>query len=71
MAIFRGNKKLTETEPQPATLSQVNGDVWMYGSSLPLDAFPGLGDYRIEITLRDSASSLRRTTSIPVTIAAP
>jgi hypothetical protein len=43
----------------------------MFGSSLPLAAFPKPGDYTLEITVRDTTSDLRRTTSIPVTIATP
>jgi len=70
MAVYLGGKKLTETAPEAAELSQLPGEVWMFGSSLPLGAFPKPGEYRLDVTLHDSISGLRRMTSIPVTIAA-
>ena len=69
MAVYRDGKKLGETELGTFELSQVKGDVWMFGSSVALEALPVAGEYRIDVTVRDTTSGVRRTTSIPVTLA--
>ncbi len=71
MAVYRDGKKLGETDLGAFELSQVKGDVWMFGSSVALEALPVAGEYRLDVTVRDTTSSVRRTTSIPVTLTAP
>ena len=71
IAVYFDSKKLTETEPEPAPLSPVAGELWMFGSSLPLGGFPTPGEYRVEITVRDTISGATRTTGIPLVVAAP
>ena len=69
MAFFQGGRKLTETAPEAIPLSPVVGDLWMFGSNLPLAALRAVGDYRIEITVRDTISGVARTTAIPLVVA--
>jgi hypothetical protein len=68
MAFFQGDRKLTETAPEVTPLSPVAGDLWMFGSNLPLAAFRAAGEYRVEITVRDTISGVARTTTIPLVI---
>jgi GWxTD domain-containing protein len=71
MAFFLAGKKLNEVGPEPASLSQVAGDVWMFGASLPFANFPALGEYTVEVTLHDTISGLKRTTRMPASIVTP
>jgi len=71
MALFRGDTKLTETAPEPTPISLVHGELWMFGSNLPLAAFRTAGEYRVDVTIRDTVSGVERTAGIPLEIAAP
>ncbi len=69
LALFQGEKKLTERPFEPTNLSEVSGDTWMFGSGLPMSIFRKSGDYRLEVTLRDDKSGLTRTAKIPISVA--
>ena len=71
MAVSRDGKKLGETQLGTFELSQVKGDIWMFGTSVALEALPVAGEYRLDVTIRDTTAGLRRTTSIPVTLVGP
>jgi GWxTD domain-containing protein len=68
LALYSGDKKLTETPAMPQNLSQINGDLWMFGSSLPLTGFRKPGDYRLDLTLHDTITDVSRSVQIPITI---
>jgi GWxTD domain-containing protein len=70
MALMGGGKKLSEVPPTPVNLSNVGGDLWMFGNGLPLEGFRKPGEYSLELTLRDTVTNVSRTTSIPVRIQA-
>jgi GWxTD domain-containing protein len=71
MLFFAGEKKLTEAPATPVNVSQIRGELWMYGNGMPLDWIRKPGDYRLMITLRDTITNVSRTTVVPVTIPAP
>ncbi len=68
--LFAGDKKITEVPATPVNVSQIRGELWMFGNGLPLEGFRKAGAYRLEITLRDTMTNASRTTTIPVTIPA-
>jgi GWxTD domain-containing protein len=66
MALWVGDKKQDETQFQPASVSRIaNTDMWMFGSSLPMNAFRRNVPFRIDITVRDANANVARTTKIP------
>ncbi|MGQ9495787.1 MAG: GWxTD domain-containing protein [Thermoanaerobaculaceae bacterium] len=69
LAAYKDNKKLTENPNQPVNLSQVTGDLWMFGNGLPLSVFRKEGEYVLEVTLRDARSNVERKARIPLVIA--
>jgi len=68
LAFYQGDAKLTETAPEPAALSRVDGDLWMFGASLPVAAFRAAGEYRVDVTVRDTVAGVERTTRVPVVV---
>jgi GWxTD domain-containing protein len=70
MVLMAGEKKLSEVPATPVNVSNINGALWMFGNGLPLEGFRKAGDYRLEVTLRDTITNVSRTTSIPVKIPA-
>ena len=68
MALFAGERKLSEVPATPVNVSNINGDLWMFGNGLPLEGFRKPGEYRLDVTLRDTVTNASRTTSIPVRI---
>ena len=70
MVLMAGDKKLSEVPPTPVNVSNINGDLWMFGNGLPLEGFRKAGEYRLELTLRDTVTNVSRTTAIPVKIPA-
>jgi GWxTD domain-containing protein len=68
LALFAGEKKVSEVPATPVNLSNINGDLWMFGNGLPLEGFRKPGHYRLDLTLRDTVTNVSRTTPIPVTI---
>ncbi len=69
MALYVGDKKQDETSFQPASVSRIaNTDIWMYGSSLPMNAFRRNTPFRLDITVRDANANVLRTTKIPFTV---
>lgn len=69
LAAYKEDKKLTENPNQPVNLSQVTGDLWMFGNGLPLSVFRKEGEYLLEVTLRDAKSNVERKARIPLVIA--
>lgn len=69
LSAYKDNKKLTENSNQPVNLSQVTGDLWMFGNGLPLSVFRKEGEYVLEVTLRDTKSNVERKAKIPLVIA--
>jgi len=70
MALMAGERKLSEVPATPVNVSNINGDLWMFGNGLPLEGFRKAGEYRLELTLRDTVTGVSRTTAIPVKIPA-
>lgn len=68
LALYFGQRKLTETPPQPAHISQIGGGLWMLGNSLPLQNFHKSGQYRLIVTIKDTLSNASRSTEIPLNI---
>jgi GWxTD domain-containing protein len=68
LALFAGEKKLSEVPATPVNVSKISGDLWMFGNGLPLEGFRKAGTYRLELTLRDTVTNASRTTAIPLTI---
>jgi GWxTD domain-containing protein len=68
LGLFMGDKKLTETPPQPVQLSHVSGDLWMFGHGLPLQSFRRGGDFKLVVTLKDSLGGVSRSTEIPLSV---
>lgn len=66
LALHMGERKLTETPPQDVQISQVNGDLWMFGHGLPLQSFRRGGDFKLVVTLKDTLSDASRSTEIPM-----
>ena len=71
LAVYTDQRKLTERAPEPAQLSMVSDDLWMYGSQLPLNIFRRSGSYRLEVTLTDVASGKSQVAKIPITLEVP
>ncbi len=69
--LFYGDRKVAELPTQNVSLSRITDDLWMMGSSLPLKGFRRPGDYRLEITLKETGSGVSKTVEVPVTIPAP
>lgn len=69
LAAYQGNKKLSENPNQPVNLSQVTGDLWMFGNGLPLSVFRKEGEYVLEVTLQDARSNVRTKARIPLVVA--
>lgn len=67
--VYLGERKLTEQGGQPANLSRVGENLWMFGHSLPLSFIRRPGEYSIELTLEDSHSDAKHSVRIPVIIA--
>jgi len=65
MRLKYDGKQVSSAPPRPAELSEVAPDVFMFGSSLPLDFLPAGGEYAIRLTVEDTISGARRTTEIP------
>jgi GWxTD domain-containing protein len=70
MALYAGEKKVSEVPATPVNLSNINTDLWMFGNGLPLEGFKKPGEYRLDVTLRDTITNVSRTTAIPVKIPA-
>jgi GWxTD domain-containing protein len=68
MALFQGDKKLSGRPAEPVQLSNITGDLWMYGSGLPMSIFRRGGDFRLELKLTDVKSGTSATATIPITI---
>jgi GWxTD domain-containing protein len=68
LALYLGERKLTETPPQPARISQIGGDLWMLGNALPLNHFHKAGQYKLVVTINDTLSNASRSTEIPLNI---
>ncbi len=71
LAVYLEQRKLTERADEQAKLSQVSDDLWMYGSQLPLSIFRRSGSYRLEVTLSDTASGVKKVATIPITVEVP
>ncbi len=66
IAIYQGGKRLTGRPYQPAELSPVEPNVYMYGSQLPLGIFNQGGTYTFKVTLKDEISGTERVTELPI-----
>jgi GWxTD domain-containing protein len=68
LALYMGERKLTETPPQPAQISHIHGDLWMFGHGLPLQNFRQGGDFKLVVTVKDTLSNVSKSTEIPMTV---
>ncbi|MBP1690005.1 MAG: peptidase BlaR1 [Deltaproteobacteria bacterium] len=68
MALYLGGQKVTEVPAMPVNVSNISGELWMFGNGLPLEGFRKAGEYRLDVTLRDTVTDVSRTTAIPVRI---
>lgn len=66
LALYMGERKLTETPPQDVQVSQVRDDLWMFGHGLPLQSFRKGGDFKLVVTLNDTLSEASRSVEIPM-----
>jgi len=51
--------------PQPAELSVVAPNAYMYGSQLPLEILPKGGEYTLRVTVEDTVSGAKQTSETP------
>jgi len=68
IAIYQDGKRLTGRPFQPAELSPVEPNVYMYGSQLPLGIFNQGGTFTFRVTLKDVNSGTERTTDLPIVL---
>ncbi len=66
IAIYQDNKRLTGRSYQPAELSPVEPNVYMYGSQLPLGIFNQGGSFTFKVWLKDEVSGTERMTELPI-----
>ena len=64
------SRPIATTPRQPAEPSALAPWVHMLGSQLPLDALPGPGAYRLEVSVVDRVSGVERTSLVPFEIVA-
>jgi GWxTD domain-containing protein len=70
VALYRGERRLVKGEPQPAQLSQVMPDMWMFASGIELERIGDPGDYRLEIVLKQDVDGASTTVEIPFKLVA-
>lgn len=68
LALYMGERKLTQTPPQDVQISQVKDDLWMFGHGLPLQSFRKGGDFKLVVTLNDTLSEASRSVEIPMDV---
>jgi len=66
IALYQDGKRLTGRPYQPAELSPVEPNVYMYGSQLPMGIFNKGGTYSLKVTLKDEISGTERVTELPI-----
>jgi hypothetical protein len=68
IALYQDGKRLTGRPYQPAELSPVEPNVYMYGSQLPMGIFNKGGNYTLKVTLKDEISGTERVTELPLVL---
>lgn len=68
ISLFQNGHRLVQGPPQPARLSQVQSDLWMYGSGIELDKIPSAGDYTLQVQLTQTTDGAETAVKIPFTL---
>jgi GWxTD domain-containing protein len=71
VALHRDGKELVKGQPQPAPMSQVAPDMWMFASGLDLERIGEAGDYMVEIELKQDADGASTKVEIPFELVVP
>jgi len=70
VTLYKGERQLVKGKPQPAQLSQVMPDMWMFASGIDLDRLGEAGDYRLDVELKQDVDGASTTVEIPFTLIA-
>ena len=70
LKLYANDKKISELPGQPAQLSRITEELWMFGNSLPIGIFRKGGDYTLEVTMKDLGSTAVRSVKIPLKVEA-
>lgn len=65
VALHRDGNQLVKGDPQPAQMSQVAPDMWMFASGIDLGLIKEAGDYVLEIELKQDSDGASKTVEIP------
>jgi hypothetical protein len=71
VALYRDGKQLVKGQPQPAQMSQVAPDMWMFASGLDLERIGEAGSFMIEIELKQDADGASTKVEIPFELVVP